>query len=174
MNYLISPLPYHPYTTLKDTINNLVEVGTSKVSKSSQTDVTNGERRERNRGIKLPPTLHFSPNSNHLRTTNETMINIFILIMAERETRRISPQSYHPEKYTLAIMEAIRLFLAYAAHKNITVHQMDIKTTFLNMILQEVYVSQPQEVIDPDHPLTIYKMDKALLETLKVSVTSKL
>ncbi|GKC92573.1 retrovirus-related pol polyprotein from transposon TNT 1-94, partial [Tanacetum coccineum] len=79
-----------------------------------------------------------------------------------------SPQSYHPEKYTLAIMEAIRLFLAYAAHKNITVHQMDIKTTFLNMILQEVYVSQPQEVIDPDHPHPIYKMDKALYRLKQV------
>nr|GFA88117.1 retrovirus-related Pol polyprotein from transposon TNT 1-94 [Tanacetum cinerariifolium] len=41
-------------------------------------------------------------------------------------------------------IEAIRLFLAYAAHKDFTVYQMDIKTMFLNEILkEEVYIGQP-------------------------------
>nr|GFB91522.1 uncharacterized mitochondrial protein AtMg00820-like [Tanacetum cinerariifolium] len=41
----------------------------------------------------------------------------------------------------IARIEAIRLFLAYAAHKDVTVIQMDVKTTFLNGILkEEVYV----------------------------------
>nr|GFA43260.1 retrovirus-related Pol polyprotein from transposon TNT 1-94 [Tanacetum cinerariifolium] len=45
---------------------------------------------------------------------------------------------------TVARIEAIRLFLAYAAHKDFTVYQMDVKTTFLNGILkEEVYVGQP-------------------------------
>nr|GFC47059.1 hypothetical protein [Tanacetum cinerariifolium] len=35
----------------------------------------------------------------------------------------------------VAQIEAIRLFLAYAAHKDFTVFQMDVKTTFLNGIL---------------------------------------
>nr|GEU53800.1 retrovirus-related Pol polyprotein from transposon TNT 1-94 [Tanacetum cinerariifolium] len=44
----------------------------------------------------------------------------------------------------VAHIEAIRLFLAYAAHKDFTVFQMDIKTAFLNRILkEEVYVGQP-------------------------------
>nr|GFC77698.1 retrovirus-related Pol polyprotein from transposon TNT 1-94 [Tanacetum cinerariifolium] len=47
----------------------------------------------------------------------------------------------------VARIEAIRLFLAYAAHKDFTdftVFQMDVKTTFLNGILkEEVYVGQP-------------------------------
>nr|GEY36850.1 hypothetical protein [Tanacetum cinerariifolium] len=34
-------------------------------------------------------------------------------------------------------IEAIRLFLAYAAHKDFTVFQMDVKTAFLNGILKE-------------------------------------
>nr|GEW53587.1 retrovirus-related Pol polyprotein from transposon TNT 1-94 [Tanacetum cinerariifolium] len=39
-------------------------------------------------------------------------------------------------------IEAIRLFLVYAAHKDFTVFQMDVKTTFLNGILKEkVYVA---------------------------------
>nr|GFB35306.1 retrovirus-related Pol polyprotein from transposon TNT 1-94 [Tanacetum cinerariifolium] len=41
----------------------------------------------------------------------------------------------------VARFEAIRLFLAYAAHKNFTIFQMDLKTAFLNGILkEEVYV----------------------------------
>nr|GEX82791.1 hypothetical protein [Tanacetum cinerariifolium] len=44
----------------------------------------------------------------------------------------------------VAQSEAIRLFLAYAAHKDFTVFQMDVKTVFLNGILkEEVYVGQP-------------------------------
>nr|GFB35700.1 hypothetical protein [Tanacetum cinerariifolium] len=44
----------------------------------------------------------------------------------------------------VARLEAIWIFLAYAAHKNMVVYQMDVKTTFLNGNLrEEVYVSQP-------------------------------
>ncbi|KAJ9567184.1 hypothetical protein OSB04_003150 [Centaurea solstitialis] len=43
----------------------------------------------------------------------------------------------------VARIEAIRIFLAYAAHKNMTVYQMDVKCAFLNGVLQEeVYVEQ--------------------------------
>ncbi|GKC79809.1 retrovirus-related pol polyprotein from transposon TNT 1-94 [Tanacetum coccineum] len=37
----------------------------------------------------------------------------------------------------VACIEAIRIFIAYAAHKNMTVFHMDVKTTFLNGILKE-------------------------------------
>nr|GEY60247.1 copia protein [Tanacetum cinerariifolium] len=41
----------------------------------------------------------------------------------------------------VARLEAIRIFLAYAAHKNMLVYQMDVKTSFLNDNLrEEVYV----------------------------------
>nr|GEV68951.1 retrovirus-related Pol polyprotein from transposon TNT 1-94 [Tanacetum cinerariifolium] len=44
----------------------------------------------------------------------------------------------------VARMEAIRIFLAYAAHKGFIVYQMDVKTAFLHDSLKEdMYVCQP-------------------------------
>nr|GEU92054.1 hypothetical protein [Tanacetum cinerariifolium] len=63
----------------------------------------------------------------------------------------------------VALIEAIRLFLAYAAHKDFTVFQMDIKTTFLNEILkEEVYVGQPPGFVSKQYPDHVYALDKAL------------
>nr|GEV80502.1 hypothetical protein [Tanacetum cinerariifolium] len=62
----------------------------------------------------------------------------------------------------VARIEVIRLFLAYAAHKDFTFFQMDVKTMFLNGILQEeVYVGQPLGVSKQytDH---VYALDKTL------------
>nr|GFB85554.1 hypothetical protein [Tanacetum cinerariifolium] len=63
----------------------------------------------------------------------------------------------------VARLEAIRIFLAFAAHKNMVVYQMDVKTAFLNGNLrEEVYVSQPDGFVDPDNPNHVYKLKKAL------------
>nr|GEZ90274.1 ribonuclease H-like domain-containing protein [Tanacetum cinerariifolium] len=60
-------------------------------------------------------------------------------------------------------LEAIRIFLAYVAHKNMVVYQMDVKTAFLNGNLrEEVYISQPDGFVDPDNPNHVYKLKKAL------------
>nr|GEY69762.1 hypothetical protein [Tanacetum cinerariifolium] len=68
------------------------------------------------------------------------------------------------ESFTpVARMEAIRIFLAYAAHKSFTVFQMDVKTAFLHGSLEEdMYVCQPKGFIDADHPSHVYKLKKAL------------
>ncbi|GKD46452.1 retrovirus-related pol polyprotein from transposon TNT 1-94 [Tanacetum coccineum] len=63
----------------------------------------------------------------------------------------------------VARLDAIRIFLAYAAHMNMIVYQMDVKTAFLNDILrEEVYVSQPDGFVDQDNPNHVYKLKKAL------------
>ncbi|GJZ05091.1 retrovirus-related pol polyprotein from transposon TNT 1-94 [Tanacetum coccineum] len=77
------------------------------------------------------------------------------------------------EAFTLvARMEAIRIFLAYVAHKSFTMFQMDMKTTFLHCTLKEdVYVFQPEGFIDVDHPSHVYKLKKALYRLKKVPRT---
>nr|GEX02590.1 hypothetical protein [Tanacetum cinerariifolium] len=63
----------------------------------------------------------------------------------------------------VARLEAITIFPAYAAHINIVVYQMDVKTVFLNGNLrEEVYVSQLDRFVDLDNPNHVYKLKKAL------------
>nr|GEV05498.1 hypothetical protein [Tanacetum cinerariifolium] len=63
----------------------------------------------------------------------------------------------------VARIEAIRLFLAYAAHKDFNFFQMDVKTAFLNGILkEEVYVGQPPGFVSNQYPDHVSAHDKAL------------
>ncbi|GJS42864.1 retrovirus-related pol polyprotein from transposon TNT 1-94 [Tanacetum coccineum] len=63
----------------------------------------------------------------------------------------------------VARLEAVRIFVAYAAHKSFPIYQMDVKTAFLNGPLkEEVYVAQPDGFVDPDHPEKVYRLRKAL------------
>ncbi|GKA88564.1 retrovirus-related pol polyprotein from transposon TNT 1-94 [Tanacetum coccineum] len=63
----------------------------------------------------------------------------------------------------VARLEAVEMVMAYAAHKNFTIYQMDVKTAFLNGPLkEEVFVSQPDGFVDPDFPNHVYHLKKAL------------
>ncbi|GKE42303.1 retrovirus-related pol polyprotein from transposon TNT 1-94, partial [Tanacetum coccineum] len=63
----------------------------------------------------------------------------------------------------VARLKAVRMFIAYAAHKGIIIFQMDVKTAFLNGPLkEEVYVNQPEGFIDPEFPNHVYRLKKAL------------
>ncbi|GJR90213.1 retrovirus-related pol polyprotein from transposon TNT 1-94 [Tanacetum coccineum] len=84
---------------------------------------------------------------------------------------RFVARGYHQEEginfeesfAPVARLEAVRIFLAFAAHMNMIVYQMDVKTAFLNGILrEEVYVSQPDGFVDPDNPNHVYRLKKAL------------
>ncbi|GKC05784.1 retrovirus-related pol polyprotein from transposon TNT 1-94 [Tanacetum coccineum] len=60
-------------------------------------------------------------------------------------------------------IEAIRIFIANVASKNMIIYQMDVKTAILNGELkEEVYVSQQEGFVDPDHPTHVYRLKKAL------------
>ncbi|GJS24702.1 retrovirus-related pol polyprotein from transposon TNT 1-94 [Tanacetum coccineum] len=62
----------------------------------------------------------------------------------------------------VARLEAIRIFLAFATYMNFIVYQMDVKSTFLNSKLKEVYVKQPPGFESSELPNHVSKLDKAL------------
>nr|GFC28748.1 Gag-Pol polyprotein [Tanacetum cinerariifolium] len=63
----------------------------------------------------------------------------------------------------VARLEAVRLFIGYAAHKSFTIYQMDVKTAFLyGHLMEEVYVNQPDGFVDPYHHDQVYRLKKAL------------
>ena len=52
----------------------------------------------------------------------------------------------------VARMEGVRTLLAYAAYKGFKVYQMDVKSTFLNGILEEeVYIEQLEGFVDENN-----------------------
>ncbi|GKE50797.1 retrovirus-related pol polyprotein from transposon TNT 1-94 [Tanacetum coccineum] len=63
----------------------------------------------------------------------------------------------------VARIEAICIFVANAANKNMMIFQMDVKMAFLNGELkEEVYVSQPEGFVEQDNPSHVYKLKKDL------------
>ncbi|GKC66439.1 retrovirus-related pol polyprotein from transposon TNT 1-94, partial [Tanacetum coccineum] len=82
----------------------------------------------------------------------------------ERNQAKVEEGIDFEESFALvARLEAVRIFVAYAAHKSFPIYQMDVKMEFLNGPLkEEVYVAQPDGFVDPDHPGKVYRLRKAL------------
>ena len=60
-------------------------------------------------------------------------------------------------------MEGVRTLLAYAAYKGFKVYQMDVKSIFLNGILEEeVYIEQPEGFVDKNNKEKVCKLHKAI------------
>ena len=63
----------------------------------------------------------------------------------------------------VAILEGIRTFLAYSIYKGFKVYQMDVKSTFLNGILEEeVYIEQLEGFVDFNKKNMVCRLHKAL------------
>ncbi|XP_019184819.1 PREDICTED: uncharacterized protein LOC109179781 [Ipomoea nil] len=63
----------------------------------------------------------------------------------------------------VARLEAIRIFMAFAAYKNFRVYQMDVKSSFLNgLLVEEVYVEQPPGFVVNNEHEKVYHLKKAL------------
>ncbi|GJY09317.1 retrovirus-related pol polyprotein from transposon TNT 1-94 [Tanacetum coccineum] len=76
-------------------------------------------------------------------------------IMVRNKTRLVA-KGYRQEEgidfeesfAPVARFEAVRMFIAYAAHKNITIFEMDVKTAFLNGPLKEEVYQAPRAWYD--------------------------
>ncbi|GJW52711.1 retrovirus-related pol polyprotein from transposon TNT 1-94 [Tanacetum coccineum] len=124
-------------------------------------------------GVAVGPTIKDNPFA---QADNDPFVNVFALEPSSEESSsgdvsRLVAKGYRQEEgidfeesfAPVARIEAIRIFIANAASKNMTIYQMDVKTAFLNGDLnEEVYVSQPEGFVDPNHPTHVYRLKKAL------------
>jgi hypothetical protein len=63
----------------------------------------------------------------------------------------------------VARSEAIKILLAFSVTKGFKLHQMDVKCSFLNGVLdEEMYVKQPPGFESEKYPHQVYKLSKAL------------
>nr|GEY86661.1 retrovirus-related Pol polyprotein from transposon TNT 1-94 [Tanacetum cinerariifolium] len=99
---------------------------------------------------------------DRLQDEDQTMI---------RNKARLIAKGYAQEEGTdfeesfapVARLDAVRIFIAYAAHKSFLIFQMDVKTAFLNgPQKEEVYVAQPDGFVDLDHTEKVYRLRKSL------------
>ncbi|GJR52710.1 putative ribonuclease H-like domain-containing protein [Tanacetum coccineum] len=133
----------------------------------------------------LDTTIQVSPNPTTRIHKDHPLDQVIGDLQSATQTRNMSknleehgknPKRWVAQGYTqeegidydkvfapVAIIEAIRLFLAYASFKDFVVYQMDVKSAFLyEKIKEEVYVCQPPGFEDLDFPDRVYKVKKAL------------
>jgi len=88
-----------------------------------------------------------------------------------RNKARLVAKGYNQEKeiefgetyIPMARLEVVRLLLAYTCMNGFKLHQIDVKSVFLNgYIDEEVYLSQPLGFEDHKYPDHVYKLKKAL------------
>ncbi|GJZ39814.1 retrovirus-related pol polyprotein from transposon TNT 1-94 [Tanacetum coccineum] len=103
----------------------------------------------------VPAAPYIPPTNKELEISFQPMFNEYMELQEGIDFEEL----FAP----VACIEDIRIFNANAASKNMTIYHMDVKTTFLNDELkEEVYVSQPEEFVNPDHPTHVLRLKKAL------------
>ncbi|GKC43053.1 retrovirus-related pol polyprotein from transposon TNT 1-94, partial [Tanacetum coccineum] len=122
-------------------------------------------------GIPIPKVSSDQSSSSDIIHTNIYKVKLDERGGILKNKARLVARGYRQEEgidfeesfASVARLEAIRIFLAFAAHMNMVVYQMDVKTAFLNGNLrEEVYVSLPDWFVDKDNPNHVYKLKNAL------------
>nr|GEX89034.1 putative reverse transcriptase, RNA-dependent DNA polymerase [Tanacetum cinerariifolium] len=105
---------------------------------------------------------------HHVLSQEEPKRKVWVLVDLSYGKRAIGHTQEEGINYeevfpSVARIEAVRLFLAYASFMGFMVYQMDVKSAFLyGTIEEEVYVCQPLGFEDPGHPDKVYKVVKEL------------
>nr|GEU41907.1 retrovirus-related Pol polyprotein from transposon TNT 1-94 [Tanacetum cinerariifolium] len=112
--------------------------------------------------VRLNATVHNVRTHNGTEFVNQTLRELYanVGILHQTFVARTPQQNDVVEKQNQTLVEATRK--SNAAHKSMTIFQMDVKTAFLNGELkEEVYVSQRKGFVDQDNPSHVYKLKKA-------------
>nr|GEU51130.1 putative ribonuclease H-like domain-containing protein [Tanacetum cinerariifolium] len=134
-----SPEPSSQFLLFEDTLGVTTN---SDESNRVEADLGNMEN-----NISASPTLAFRIHKDHPKS------QIIGPVDTPVQTRTKSKK----------IVEAIKLFLAYASFMGFTIYQMVVKSAFLyGTIDEEVYVMQPLGFQDPEFPTRVYKVEKAM------------
>nr|GEZ51418.1 hypothetical protein [Tanacetum cinerariifolium] len=137
----------------------------SKIMKSSTTNVETSINEEVFHEV-FESSQGESFSSSLMMMCNKVQKNLVIRNKARLVAVGYSQQEgidYDETFAPVARIKAIRLFLAYVAHKDFTVFQIDVKIAFLNGILKKgVYVGQPPGFFRKQYPDHVYALDKAL------------
>ena len=92
-------------------------------------------------------------------------------VVITRNKARLVDKGYNQEEgidngetfALVARLEVVRLLVIFACMSGFKLFQMDVKSAFLNGIInEEVYVEQPPGFEDHQHPNHVYKLKKAL------------
>nr|GEV55419.1 hypothetical protein [Tanacetum cinerariifolium] len=85
---------------------------------------------------------------------------MFVCFLTQEEPKRVEGVNYEEVFSLVPMIEAIRLFLAYASFMGFMVYQIDVKSVFLyGTIEEEVYVCQPLGFEDLNYPDKVYVDD---------------
>ena len=112
--------------------------------------------------------LHYSSNNFSFIIPSDVCTYLSSTI---RNKARLVAKGYNQEEgidyeetyAPVARLEAIRMLLAFASIMDFKLYQMDVKSVFLNVLIQEeVYVEQPPGFEISDKPNHVYKLQKAL------------
>nr|GEU58826.1 retrovirus-related Pol polyprotein from transposon TNT 1-94 [Tanacetum cinerariifolium] len=148
----------------------LLPLDTARASSSSSSiykDAPSPSTSPKNETSSLPiNSIIFERNEEVTQFDSDTFTNPSALpdtSSAESSSRIEEGIDFEESFSPVARIEAIRIILAYPAHKNMVVFPMDVKMEFLNEILkEEVYVSQLEGFVNQDHLNHLFRLKKAL------------
>nr|GEZ18270.1 retrovirus-related Pol polyprotein from transposon TNT 1-94 [Tanacetum cinerariifolium] len=122
--------------TASTTIAYIAPIPTNSSSHATNIPITSQDVNELNSNAMVDGNTFVNPfaNSSTSAAASSSSQNSRLVVRGYRQEEGID---FEESFAAVARMEAIRIFLAYAAHKSFTMFQMDVKTAFLDGSLKE-------------------------------------
>nr|GEY64036.1 retrovirus-related Pol polyprotein from transposon TNT 1-94 [Tanacetum cinerariifolium] len=153
----------------KDSVNSTNRVNVVRSTVNAASNEVNAVGRKSSIKLSDDPDLLKLEDISIFEDSNKDIFDVENVVI--RNKSRLVAKGYKHEEgidfeksfAPVARLETVRIFVAYAAHKNFTIFQMNVKTSILNGPLkEEVYVSQLDGFVNPHFSDHVYKLKKAL------------